>query len=352
MRAPSGTRRGVRSAATLAGAEAARSARSRSPAANSSRSSRPAAPLILAASVAEQQAPAAASARPVAAAAPGARPPRAPVEAHPSARPYAEPLGDGSAASGSGSASASRSSAPSRARRDGVHRAGRERLLEQLGGMRLDLESQPGAVAGKTQQAGGVVDEVRSWRTRSSASREVVERVVDGAKLARVGSGQVDGDRVDGEVPPGRSSSSVRRLDLREGSGARVALAARLATSTLPAATRRARSPKRSWRVSDGDALAADASSSPQQLRGEAAPRLADRPRPAPRRAPQEEVADAPRRPGHVPWRRRARPAPRPRVTFVEPLEDDRRVDVITGMRTGDPGAGEVAFASATVKRP
>ena len=235
------------------------------------------------------------------------------------------------------------------ASRDRVHRRGPDRLLGQLAGIRLDLESQPGAVAAQAEQAGGVVDERAVVEDPEPPPVEVGERVVGGHELARAASRQVDGDRVDGEVPAGQVLILGAGSDLREGPGDRVALC------PAPGDVHPARRPHH------GRGFEAVVEG---QDRGAFAAQLEQRqqvPRETPgvgghdhvqllRGTAEEEVADRPSDQGDVLVALGERHHLLPPGSFVEPFEDDLRVGH-TGMRTGTPASARVAFASATVKR-
>ncbi len=232
---------------------------------------------------------------------------------------------------------------------DAVQRVAAERLRGQLGGMGLDLETQPGAVAGQAQQAGGVVDEAALVQNPEQPCLEVGEGVVEGDQLAGPLAGQGDRDRVDGEVPAGEVLLGARRPDLRQSARLGIALGA------SPRDVDPARRPDHRGGLEavvdgeDGGALVAQLDH-PQQLAGEACGLGGDDHVELLRRALQQQVADGPAYEGHVAvalgeLRQLLAPG-----LLVEALEHDR-APAHTGTRTGTPASARVALASATVKR-
>ncbi len=104
-----------------------------------------------------------------------------------------------------------RCDARSRDRPEGARRQRRPRKLECV---RLDLESQPGPVAGKAHHPGRVVEEALVMQDPQAARFEVFQGVLGGDQLAAAPPAQRNRDRIDGEVASGevllqRSGSDV-----------------------------------------------------------------------------------------------------------------------------------------------
>src|SRR5205823_1667451 len=68
-------------------------------------------------------------------------------------------------------------------------------------GALLGLEPQSRAVAGEAQQARGVIEKAALVQDAQAPGLEVLERVRRRAELGSAGTGEANGDSVDGEVP-------------------------------------------------------------------------------------------------------------------------------------------------------
>ena len=221
---------------------------------------------------------------------------------------------------------------------DGVERPLAERLGRERGCVWLDLEPQPGAVAGEPQQAGGVVDEA-ARRGAPAARPARGPRARDPPPPAHPrGSPKREGDRVDGEVAAVEVLLDGPRANLRERARGGVALgAAARRCRPCPAGHTTEAVPKRSWRVRTA-CPPGEARASPADRR-----RSARRPPRRRRRAPAGHGRGAgrgpPRRPGPHPrgaWR--GSPAPRPRAVrgAVRGRPPGR---LIRGRATGTPAS-------------